>query len=678
MLTDSELLCRLREIVRCSDQRTTTGAAVRRRLEEEFAVDLYHRRAFINQQIDIFLQSVVPQCETGEVDESVSDGVVENQSACDRGQAKEKKRNDYEICRRKRRFTVMDAKEKNRAGIFKLSVLSPQLQKLVGVPELSWTEVVKKVWEYIREKNLQDPKYRRRILCDESLRRIFGSDSVETFQMSKELLKHVWPPDENREMVRKENNVVENEANRQSKKDAMSRCSATYFRKVMNKLEPNLNDKQRARIMSTPFGKWLKMPKLSIYSTRVDAILKSFNSDSSSFIFGKNIVVPFTSFEFSIVLGLPYGGQPIYQDLRTKLIFLSRYFAGKRSNATRKIISKNLLLLAESDDESRLDDFVRMFILFAMNCIVFPLSTYMTPRFVFSYIDDLSNFFGYSWGETAHRFLCDKIAAHLGDSEGMIGRKTYLDGCVVGMMAWVYEKVPSLGVVSGSPRMFPRLFKWGESKMPLKFKDAEALLKKITRTKVFNIIPFGEELRLISKRQRNTKEDTRCKIRSSEKLVEDQLNEIKILRQTRCQIDGARTNDVGVWVKGELDDEKNNGMNVLFADEIENFVKDLGGDNKLYDVDVVADFIEGDGVNCNKLDVEGNKVRTMDSSRDADESDDVGGVVGSQVETVSNVISSVVNNVMTRFDRVKKRKSNIFVTSPSSTSRRKTKSIVEG
>ncbi|XP_075524018.1 uncharacterized protein LOC142556444 [Primulina tabacum] len=179
----------------------------------------------------------------------------------------------------------------------------------------------------------------------------------------------------------------------------------------------------------------------------------------------------------------------------------------------RKTISENLLLLAESDDESQLDDFVRMFILFALNCIVFPLSTYLTPRFVFSYIDDLPNFFGYSWGDAAHRFLCDKISAHIENLEGAIGRKTYLDGCVVGMMDWVYEKIPSLGVVFGSPRTYPRFFKWGESKIQLKVEDAEILLKRITHTKV-------------SSKMKD--EETTCKIRRLEKLVKDQFHEIQI------------------------------------------------------------------------------------------------------------------------------------------------------
>lgn len=58
---------------------------------------------------------------------------------------------------------------------------------------LFWIQVVKKLWAYIRENNLQDPKNRQNILCDESLRAIFRVDCINMFQMNKALTKHIWP-----------------------------------------------------------------------------------------------------------------------------------------------------------------------------------------------------------------------------------------------------------------------------------------------------------------------------------------------------------------------------------------------------------------------------------------------------------------------------------------------------
>ena len=54
-------------------------------------------------------------------------------------------------------------------------------------------QVVKKLWAYIRENNLQDPKNRKKIKCNEALRAVFHVNSIDMFQMNKALSKHIWP-----------------------------------------------------------------------------------------------------------------------------------------------------------------------------------------------------------------------------------------------------------------------------------------------------------------------------------------------------------------------------------------------------------------------------------------------------------------------------------------------------
>ncbi|KAA8547227.1 hypothetical protein F0562_003909 [Nyssa sinensis] len=96
----------------------------------------------------------------------------------------------------KRGSKKQNKESKKRGGGFcKLCRLSPQLQKFTGVPELARTEVVKQLWSYIREKNLQDPSNRRNIICDDTLHALFGVDSINMFQMNKALAKHIWPLD---------------------------------------------------------------------------------------------------------------------------------------------------------------------------------------------------------------------------------------------------------------------------------------------------------------------------------------------------------------------------------------------------------------------------------------------------------------------------------------------------
>lgn len=212
MVSDSELIGRLREFLRNSDLDTTTTGIVRRKLEEDFGVDLSDKKAFIREQVDLFLQSQFE--EHGENKEEEGDGEGEDDQVADvkpeetdgsdskddgdDGEEEEEATASNGKNNAKRRSNKHENEGKKRGGGFsKLCSLSPQLQEFVGVPELARTEVVKQLWTYIREKNLQDPNNRRNINCDEPLRALFGVDSINMFQMNKALSKHIWPLDSN-------------------------------------------------------------------------------------------------------------------------------------------------------------------------------------------------------------------------------------------------------------------------------------------------------------------------------------------------------------------------------------------------------------------------------------------------------------------------------------------------
>lgn len=69
---------------------------------------------------------------------------------------------------------------------------SPQLAAVVGAPPLPRTEVVSKVWEYIKANNLQNPANKREFLADEKLRPVFGGkDKVSMFEMNKHFAQHL-------------------------------------------------------------------------------------------------------------------------------------------------------------------------------------------------------------------------------------------------------------------------------------------------------------------------------------------------------------------------------------------------------------------------------------------------------------------------------------------------------
>ncbi|MCM0607342.1 MAG: DNA topoisomerase III [Xanthomonadaceae bacterium] len=69
---------------------------------------------------------------------------------------------------------------------------SAALGAVVGNKALPRTQVVKKLWAYIKSKKLQDKKNKRMINPDDKLAAIFGSSkSVNMFSMMSLLKKHL-------------------------------------------------------------------------------------------------------------------------------------------------------------------------------------------------------------------------------------------------------------------------------------------------------------------------------------------------------------------------------------------------------------------------------------------------------------------------------------------------------
>lgn len=68
---------------------------------------------------------------------------------------------------------------------------SSELAEVIGSKPIPRTEVVKKLWAYIRKNNLQDAKNRRNINADSKLKGVFGKNQVSMFEMTKLVSKHL-------------------------------------------------------------------------------------------------------------------------------------------------------------------------------------------------------------------------------------------------------------------------------------------------------------------------------------------------------------------------------------------------------------------------------------------------------------------------------------------------------
>lgn len=81
---------------------------------------------------------------------------------------------------------------KANSAFMKPMTVSSELQAVVGKGPMPRSEVVKKLWDYIRKNKLQDPANKRNINADSTLKVVFGGKAVvNMFEMTKLVSKHL-------------------------------------------------------------------------------------------------------------------------------------------------------------------------------------------------------------------------------------------------------------------------------------------------------------------------------------------------------------------------------------------------------------------------------------------------------------------------------------------------------
>ncbi|MDP2938523.1 MAG: SWIB/MDM2 domain-containing protein [Candidatus Omnitrophota bacterium] len=83
-------------------------------------------------------------------------------------------------------------KRKPNAAFMKPLKVSEELAMVVGNGPMPRSEVVKKLWIYIKKNDLQDAKNRRNINANADLKKVFGGKAtVDMFEMTKLVSKHL-------------------------------------------------------------------------------------------------------------------------------------------------------------------------------------------------------------------------------------------------------------------------------------------------------------------------------------------------------------------------------------------------------------------------------------------------------------------------------------------------------
>lgn len=81
---------------------------------------------------------------------------------------------------------------KPNAAFMKALTPSATLAEVIGSKPVPRTEIIKKIWDYIKKKGLQDKTNKRMINADDKLKAVFaGKNQISMFELAKVVNNHV-------------------------------------------------------------------------------------------------------------------------------------------------------------------------------------------------------------------------------------------------------------------------------------------------------------------------------------------------------------------------------------------------------------------------------------------------------------------------------------------------------
>lgn len=206
-------MTKLIEIINEADLETCSAKSVRKGLEAELQVSLDEHKDKINEVINEAILNRLSK------EEGHREKIKDHQDHCSTtfngtNEDQDEDLDDEELARRlqeaenaytrpsrraaakvkgKKLVRKESSKPRNTTNnpFNKLFLLSKPLSKLVGAKEMSRPQVVKRIWAYVKEHNLQDPKDRRILVCDELMLPVMKKPKISCFAMNKILSDHL-------------------------------------------------------------------------------------------------------------------------------------------------------------------------------------------------------------------------------------------------------------------------------------------------------------------------------------------------------------------------------------------------------------------------------------------------------------------------------------------------------
>lgn len=172
-LSDEEIRLKVEEILPTVDMETTGFKKFLKLLSAAVGQDLKSRKDFVKQALTEALSNQAQEDDEEEEEEAESE--------------EEEDDDDSSV-------PSTPAKKKGGGGLAALKEISPQLQQFLQKGDrMARTEIVKALWEYIRQHNLQNPANKKEIILDAEMKKVFGCDTFTMFSMNKYIGAHIHP-----------------------------------------------------------------------------------------------------------------------------------------------------------------------------------------------------------------------------------------------------------------------------------------------------------------------------------------------------------------------------------------------------------------------------------------------------------------------------------------------------
>lgn len=207
------------DIISVEDLSTITAKSIRKQIESEDSKNYDAEKAFFAETIKECLEKRIQNDHSKKISIGNNDNLVFSQDTdyemALKLQQQEESRSNRSSLRRRASGTnrkyqegliIKSSKRKNDANSIS-GIVKPKSRTILNKPlllsselsavfdnqfvELSRPEVIKKIWDYIKKEDLQDPADRRFILCDEKLMKVFNRQRINCFKMAKFMSAHL-------------------------------------------------------------------------------------------------------------------------------------------------------------------------------------------------------------------------------------------------------------------------------------------------------------------------------------------------------------------------------------------------------------------------------------------------------------------------------------------------------